>query len=269
MLLPIFIANIVLNTAPFWTSFLAWCFLGEPVKLMEIICMSGCFVGVIVIATSEMPHPAKHTLTANVTHVAGNMSTHGLSSAHAFNMTEHLKKMGFNKYMTSESAYIMGMVTMFVAAWSQAAVGVCTRKLKQLHFTIIMFTYAWIASLILLVFLTIEYFVTQFGETPRIFTYSKENYILMVSCALFNAFGMNCLTISRQSYKLAFVMIISYATLVYAWFADIFVFRIGMSVQQWIGSIIVFAFVIYAACVKLWTTDKPATPREAKKEEAN
>ena len=118
------------------------------------------------------------------------------------------------------------MIVMMIAAWSQAAVGVCTRKLKQLHFSIIMFTYAWVASLILIVFLTIEYFVTQFGQIPRIFTYSRENYLLMFGCALFNAFGMNLLTIARQSYKLAFVMIISYSTLVYAFIADLAVFHV-------------------------------------------
>lgn len=54
MLLPIFLANIVLNTAPFWTSLLAYVVLGEEVKKVEIICMIGCFVGVIVLATSPL-----------------------------------------------------------------------------------------------------------------------------------------------------------------------------------------------------------------------
>lgn len=140
---------------------------------------------------------------------------------------------------------------MMVAAWSQSAVGVCTRKLKALHFSIIMFTYAWIASLILLVFLTVDYFATQkIGTTPRIFTYSKENYLLMFGCALFNAFGMNLLTIARQSYKLAFVMIISYSTLVYAFIADMAVFDYKFNAQQLIGASIVLAFNIWAVCDK-------------------
>jgi drug/metabolite transporter (DMT)-like permease len=68
MLLPIFIANIILNTAPFWTSLLAYCFLGEPVKNMEVICMVGCFVGVVTIATSELiPHKAAPTLVVKNT----------------------------------------------------------------------------------------------------------------------------------------------------------------------------------------------------------
>lgn len=110
MLLPIFIANIVLNTAPFWTSLLAWCFLGEPVMNMEIICMVGCFVGVVIIATSELIHPAAHTIGKN--------TTGGKLEHHAFKMSDNLHKLGLDKYMTSSQGYVTGMIVMMVAAWS-------------------------------------------------------------------------------------------------------------------------------------------------------
>ena len=157
--MPIFLANIILNTAPFWTALLAYCILGENVKTMEIICMVGCFVGVVVLATA--PVGPEKTLLKNgtkVTHEISNTAFHGF--AH-MNMTDAMHKLGLgNKYQSSETGYLIGLGCMMVAAWSQSAVGVCTRKLKALHFSIIMFTYAWIASLILLVFLTIDYFVT-------------------------------------------------------------------------------------------------------------
>lgn len=93
-----------------------------------------------------------------------------------------------------------------------------------------MFNYAFIATFSLLLFLVIEYLTgPEFGKLPRILTYSSKNYILMLVCALFNAFGMNLLTIARQSYKLSFVMIISYATLIYSFIADLTVFHLDFS----------------------------------------
>ena len=51
-LLPIFLANITMNTSPFWSALLALVVLGEGIKTIDIICMVGAFTGVVVIATA-------------------------------------------------------------------------------------------------------------------------------------------------------------------------------------------------------------------------
>jgi drug/metabolite transporter (DMT)-like permease len=54
-LLPIFLANIILNTCPFWAALLAFLILSEKIKCVDIICMVGCFTGVIILALAPAP----------------------------------------------------------------------------------------------------------------------------------------------------------------------------------------------------------------------
>ena len=49
-IVPIFISSIIMNTRPFWVSILGYFVLHEKVTKFEIICISGCFIGVILIA---------------------------------------------------------------------------------------------------------------------------------------------------------------------------------------------------------------------------
>ena len=52
-ILPLFITNIVFNTMPFWTSILLYFWLKESVTKYDLMCMLGCFAGVIIIAFSK------------------------------------------------------------------------------------------------------------------------------------------------------------------------------------------------------------------------
>jgi drug/metabolite transporter (DMT)-like permease len=54
-LMPLFLANIMMNTGPFWAALLAFLVLGESVRVIDIICMVGCFIGVVVLATAPAP----------------------------------------------------------------------------------------------------------------------------------------------------------------------------------------------------------------------
>ena len=52
-LLPMFIVSIVSNTMPFWASLLGYLILSESVAKVDIICMIGCFAGVVLIAFNK------------------------------------------------------------------------------------------------------------------------------------------------------------------------------------------------------------------------
>ena len=45
--LPIFITSIILNTMPFWVSLLSYLFIGEIISRIDLLCMIGCFIGVL------------------------------------------------------------------------------------------------------------------------------------------------------------------------------------------------------------------------------
>ena len=52
-MLPIFIVNVIRNTMPFWTSLLVYLFLKDKVSKYDLVCMVGCFIGVVVIGLSK------------------------------------------------------------------------------------------------------------------------------------------------------------------------------------------------------------------------
>lgn len=118
MLMPIFLANIILNTAPFWTALLAYCILGEGVKTMEIICMVGCFVGVIVLATAPVDGAAKTLFKNGTVNATGKHMTVATHEWYHMNVTGTMHKLGLDKYQSNEKGYLTGLGCMMVAAWS-------------------------------------------------------------------------------------------------------------------------------------------------------
>ena len=59
----------------------------------------------------------------------------------------------------SGGAYIFGVVCIIIHAWCAATVVVATRFMKEIHFTVVMFHYGLISSLILIIWLIAEYFM--------------------------------------------------------------------------------------------------------------
>mmetsp|Transcript_16979 Transcript_16979/g.12056 ORF Transcript_16979/g.12056 Transcript_16979/m.12056 type:complete len:135 (-) Transcript_16979:679-1083(-) len=54
-LLPLVIATVLFNTAPFWTSIWSYIMLGEKLQLFEIISLVFCFGAVVLMCTAKPP----------------------------------------------------------------------------------------------------------------------------------------------------------------------------------------------------------------------
>lgn len=116
-------------------------------------------------------------------------------------------------------------------AWVYSIVGVITRLAKDIHFSVLMFHYAWSASLILIIYLAFEHVKNSESimSTPRLFKYSLKHNLLMVASALLNAFGMNLATIAWQAEKSSFIALIGYASVFYGFVVDVGVFGLAFS----------------------------------------
>lgn len=73
--LPIFVQQIVFNTAPFWTAILGFLILGTNVTSFDIQCMIGCFFGVVTLifgkTEEDLEEAAKvvdQSLSSNIVH---------------------------------------------------------------------------------------------------------------------------------------------------------------------------------------------------------
>ena len=99
---------------------------------MEIICMVGCFVGVVVLATAPVGQGGVSSIFnhKNLTNTAAKSKVivigkpvtihteHATSIFHAHNMTHAMKMLGLDKYQSNEAGYLTGLGCMVVAAWS-------------------------------------------------------------------------------------------------------------------------------------------------------
>ena len=128
--LPLTIVTIVFNTTTFWTGILAYYFLGDKVTKIEIFFMLAVFVGVILISITK--------------HVDD----------------EKPEKDGA-KNVVSSASFTFCVLAVFYTSWSYSAISILTRKLKEVHFSLIMFHYGWFASTSIFTFLTIQYFVSN------------------------------------------------------------------------------------------------------------
>ena len=65
---------------------------------------------------------------------------------------------------------MIGIACVFTTAWLYSTVGVLTKYLNSIHFSVMLFHYAWSAGLILLTYLAYDHIKSD-RTIPRLFTY--------------------------------------------------------------------------------------------------
>ena len=96
----------------------------------DILCILGCFSGVVILALSKDDHEVKEI------DVVDKALSHNL----------------MNKDVTKRQ-YFFGLACIFTTAMTYSFVGVITRYLREIHFSLMMFHYGWTASCMLLVYM--------------------------------------------------------------------------------------------------------------------
>ena len=133
--------TVIYNTSPFWTAILSYLFSGSQINKQEFIFMIGCFFGVFLIASAK---------------------------------DEDAQKADKSFYWK-----LFGVACIFTTAWMYSLTIVFSRIMKDVHFSLLMFHYGWIASLSLIVGLVIEH-IFKFGTFDlanlRMFSYTSGQY---------------------------------------------------------------------------------------------
>lgn len=139
--LQVSVVTVIYNTSPFWTAILSYLFSGSQLNNQEFIFMIGCFFGVFMIATAK--------------------DEDALKSINSW----HWK--------------LFGVACIFTTAWMYSLTIVFSRIMKDVHFSLLMFHYGWIASVSLIVGLVIEHiFVYRSFDliNIRMFSYNHSQY---------------------------------------------------------------------------------------------
>ena len=147
----------------------------------------------------------------------------------------------------------MGM--MFTTAFCFSSIAVMTRKMKEIHFSLLMFHYGLFATVILGSILIIEYlgalYKGHLNPKLHLFCYNWQQWIQLIAVGILNCSSMNFMTIAQQLEKSAFVSSITYIQLVYVLFIDIGFFHIKFDMMELVGATIIVIFNVSNIVYKL------------------
>ena len=129
-LIPMFIFIIIFNTVPFWSSILGYYVCGDKISRFEVCLMVGCFSGVVALA---------------------------LAKGGVFDFQNETSVQNENEIKISTSNYVYGMGSVLITSWMFSSITVITRKIRDLHFTLMMFHYGLFATILLWIVIILEY----------------------------------------------------------------------------------------------------------------
>lgn len=195
-LIPISLTFILMQTSPFWTSIIAYWVNKEPIFKYEYVAMVVCFSAVIYITFSK-PHADEADISEDPV------------------VTD---EDGTSDVMTSKT--VLGVTLAFVLAWLFALCNVINRVLKAINWRIVMFYHALVGLTLSLTAVGIEAIIK--GEFR---TYTWEQYGLIVVTCIFDFGSVNSQTIAFQFDSSGFVALTGYISIVYAFMADILIFK--------------------------------------------
>ena len=165
--LPIFIVTIIFNTSPFWTAIFAFLILSAPIHRKDLLLMIGCFIGVVMIALAKEEEMENDPQTNEI---EADEDDGGY-------LSKSLENTRNNRY--SKMDYMFGIFCITTTAIVYSWVSVLTRKLREVHFSVILFHYTSFGSLIIFVYLLFEHFFFTASVSPtfsnlRVFNYSFD-----------------------------------------------------------------------------------------------
>ena len=170
----------------------------ETVTKTDFVCIVGCFVGAIIIAMAKQD-------AVSVDHEGGDANNDIDTSGDIFARLKAAKAAKF----TSEQ-YAFAMVCVFACSFLGSIILTLTRFLKNLHFTLVMFHYGWISSVILTAWLLAEYLTdpSRFPQGLRLLTYNLNQWGLLGIISILNSIAMNLETIAFQYEKSSFMSLV-------------------------------------------------------------
>lgn len=150
-------------------------------------------------------------------------------------------------------ARIIGIVVMSWVAFNDGLLAVMARKMKTVHFSLIMFWFSVVAIVMVVFILLVESFIM--GNIPTIFTYSWDQYQSLLLTGVFSALNLTCLVIAYQNDKSATVSLLAYIALVYAFLADCLMFQTQFTTIELCGAGMITFFNLLTILIKARSSD--------------
>lgn len=222
-LVPLTFQMIIFQTSTFWISILAYCFLSETMLPLEIISMIISFAAMVVITV---------TGASNASEIESNPS---------------------EEVNYSSVQLIIGYTLVLAVAWTYASANILNRALKDVSTSLIMFWHGALGILIAIVAISIEYFAVDMGTGNglHIFNMSLKCFGYMFAATLADTLTVNAMTIAFQSDSSGFVSLLTYFNVIYAFVADILIFKESFTWVELLAASTILFVTVLSAVVKL------------------
>ena len=196
---------------------------------MEGIGILACFAGVLMIASAADEHP---------------------DEVEMFDDTPNHDEMEVELFDNSKNTLrLIGIFTMLFVAANDASLNVLARTMKDLHYSLIQFWFSAIGLAFLIVYIIISCCVR--GDWPTFFYYDGEQILFLVGTGVFSALNLTCLVIAYQNDGSAFVSLLAYIALVYAFLADITIFKLTFVAMEISGAAVITFFNVFTIWYKM------------------
>ena len=215
-LLPLSLLTILQNTQAFWTALLGYLINNEAFLRIECVGIIACFIGVLFMALSK---PEEGSFEEE------------------------------NSMIDLEYARLIGIVVMVFVAFNDSMLAVLARRMRDVHFSVIMF---WFSALGMIMLVGTLVSIAIFQRTvPAIFTYDMAQMKNLVLTGIFSALNLTSLTIAYQNDKSATISLLAYIALVYAFAADVWFFDHKFVLLELLGSAIILFFNVFTIWFKM------------------
>lgn len=205
---PLAAVQVIMLTSPFFASIFSYLMLGEPVKAHELVFMAICFSCIILFSVCDKPADGEEAVGAETT--------------------------DFN----------MGYLIVIVLAALMGFIGVVTRSLKGVDTPVILFWNGLLGITTSCMLIGGDHLFFHAGEALRLFTYGRSVVQPAVSAAVTDAFCVHAITLGFQSDSTGFVALITYLTVPYGYFADLWIFDEFFTVVQTLAVLVILAIMV-------------------------
>ena len=210
LMIPLSLQTILIMTTPFWTSFMAYFLSGELIVWYEVVGMLLCFAAVCAITMSKSP------------------------DIDELETDQHTE-------------FASGVVLALIISWGFAGTNIMNRKLKNVHFSVILICHSLCGIALCGVYLVAEHFAT--GDAWRHYSWNQYGWMLLVCCIDF--VGLNSVTIAYQKDSSGFISLVGYSSVVYAFMVDYLYYGYAIGGVALGGAILILGVVMSVSVVKL------------------
>lgn len=161
-MLPVFLTQSLMNTAPFWVAMLGYLVNNEVIRWQLLACMVGCFAGIMVLNFGSNSN----------------------------------KTVDFNNSEQYKQYYTFGVLGCVLMVFLSALQQVLTRKIREVHFSIMQANYAFFACITMVIVLSIENGLKQKSAgasfslstftSLRLFNYSWQQWLCLILLSAVN-----------------------------------------------------------------------------------